>query len=221
MKNIEDKALLAKIVAGKPFHDIAGFDFNEVSTLFYFDKGESILTYNKPSDYLYFLVKGKVAIVSQTSSCNDQSVGTFMDFAVLGEAGALWNSMPTATVKAWSSCLTVAVDLRLYRDRLLNDVKFLRYIAKILAAKIIAIPYSNASNPVEIRLAAYLASVNGNELNQSLVEISQIINASYRHLMRIMKEFTEQELLRKDGKHYYILNRTALNRIAQGEAVYR
>lgn len=217
MKKINDPQLLTKYIRQNNLQLICGFNIEGIAELCHFDKKEFILRCDVKSNYLYFLLEGEIKIFSYTLSSHILCRNFCSDLTLLGEAASLWGNYPTNNVQTLTSCTCICIDLRKYRELLLNDVIFLRFISRTLASRITNDMASRLLDPLEIQLSSFILSVSSDNIfTFNLTECANILNTSYRHLLRILKEFCDKGYLKKDNRRYIILDRSSLEEIADG-----
>ena len=131
---------------------------------------------------------------------------------MLGEAASLWGKPPLANVKALCDCVCIAVSLRLYRQTLMNDLRFLQHVCYTLACRM-----NNEGQicalvePLEMRLAKFILQYSiDNIFTFQLNDCADILNTSYRHLLRVLKKFCSDQILSKTRNGYLIMNRSLL-----------
>lgn len=95
---------------------------------------------------------------------------------------------------------------------------------KELAYKLLTCTISskvNALSPVSVRLAAYLCSVEfPSHVNQyiktnSLDDVASLIGTTKRHLNRILKDWTEKEIIKREEKEIQILDWDKVKEISE------
>ena len=131
---------------------------------------------------------------------------------MLGEAASLWGKPPLANVKALCDCVCIAVSLRLYRQTLMNDLRFLQHVCYTLACRM-----NNEGQicalvePLEMRLAKFILQYStDNIFTFQLNDCADILNTSYRHLLRVLKKFCSDQILSKTRNGYLITDRKLL-----------
>lgn len=218
MKKIENTVLFNKYLIESNILSIFSNDITDKLNLFSFKKGDILINEGECSDYLFFLVSGKTKIFSHSSSGKILFVSQFNSFQVFGETCSLWNKPPTASVKALTNCYCFGISLNLYRDTLLNDVKFLRYICMHLGERLSEMTSNTCITifeSLESRLASFiLKNSNDNIFCYNLTECSELLCTSYRHLLRVLNTFCNNGKLNKNGKVYEILDKSYFEEIS-------
>lgn len=121
-------------------------------------------------------------------------------------------------------CEVLCVPLEVYEAHLKFDSKFNQLLLQELAYKLRTCTISsrvNALSPAGVRLAAYLCTVESpSHLNQyiktnSLEDVASLIGTTKRHLNRILKEWTEKGIIKREEKEIQILNWDKINEISE------
>ncbi len=210
MKKILDNDLRNRLVEEPKIQELFSIDIINILELFYFGKDEFILRDGFKSEYLYILIEGKSIIYKYSDAGTSLLLGFCEPFDILGEAGTLWDKEATANVKSITDCLCLGLSLTKYREMLLSDNNFLRGICQVLSSKL------HISNSVfghifvqriENRLAFYiLHTAIDNIWTTNLTECADMLNISYRHLIRLLKKLCMDNILKKQGKKFLIID---------------
>ena len=217
MINVKNKGLLNKYINNTGISKLFSQDMSNLLELFSLNKGDFLINEGECSDYLYFLVSGKLKVFSHSTSGKIMSLTLFNSFEIIGETCSLWNKPPTASVQAVSKAYCIGISMK-YRDILLNDVVFLRYICKNLGERLSYMNNTTCINlyeSLESRLASFiLKSEKNGVFSYNLTECAELLCASYRHLLRIINLFCSTNKLIKNGKSYRIIDRDYLEKIS-------
>ncbi len=210
MEKVENNSLFNKYVSETKILEIFSHDMSNKMDLFSFKKGDILITEGECSDYLFFLVSGKMKVFSHSSSGKVMFVSYFRSLQILGETCSLWRKIPTATVQATTNGYCLGISLVRYRETLLNDVKFLRYTCMNLGERL-SFMNSNTCitmfDSLESRLASFiLKNSKDNIFHYNLTECAELLCTSYRHLLRVLNSFCNNGKLNKSGKYYQILD---------------
>ncbi len=194
-------------------------DIYSIGELLTFEKNEFLVHSGYPSDYIYFLVDGNVLVFEQSPNDKHTCISYCHSLTVIGEAASLWNMAPIKNVKAMSNCTCVGINLNKYRKLLLNDLLFMQNICQILSCKL------NSENelsktfqePLEMRLSKFILNYSNNNIfDFQLINCADILNSSYRHLLRVLKLLCSLDILKKSKTGYEIADREKLELIANG-----
>lgn len=174
-----------------------------------FAKDEIILKEGENSDYIYFILVGRVKLYS----CNvKRDFGiTYMSKGLVGDVQFVAETVSPYCVRAVNETLCMQLNVKGCRHRLMSDRSFLRYLTSQLAEKVAFATSSENESSVEMtsedRLYEYLkVSSEGELVTMSLREISPVMGVSYRHLIRMMNSLCDDGRLRHGGKkgEYYL-----------------
>ena len=224
MKKIDDTNKLNYYIAKYNFNDYFTHDFSKYTELLYFKDGDYIIREGVTSSYLYFMVEGKCRYSSVNEAGDVIIFGASKNFKIFGEAASLWNEIPKNSVQAIGDTYCLAISLHKYRDTLLNDATFLRFICKILSDRLIFANNTYSfyrSTTTENRLAAYILQYANNDIfHTNLIDLAETMGVSYRHLLRVLSSFIEEGVLKKDKRNYHIIKRKKLEDLVEYQYIY-
>lgn len=218
MEKVENNSLFNKYVRETKILELFSNNMSDKMDLFYFKKGDVLITEGECSDFLFFLVSGKTKVFSHSSSGKVMFVSHFKSLQILGETCSLWRKAPTASVQATTNGYCIGISLIKHRETLLNDVKFLRYTCMNLGERL---SYMNSNTCVtmfdslESRLASFILKNSKNDIfHYNLTECAELLCTSYRHLLRVLNTLCNNSKLNKTGKYYKILDKDYFIEIA-------
>lgn len=193
-------------------------DITEICELLLYEKGDFLIKEGRIQNYLLFLVKGEVIMTILSHKGFDFALGGSHTFEVYGEASALWGEIPENSIWAATDSYCLGIHLGKYRSLLLNDARFLTYIAQLLSKRlkklsknILTQIESNAENV----LAAYiLQNQKNNVFTSKLTITAEAVGISYRHLIRLLNSLCERNLLKKDNRRYFIIDHAKLTELS-------
>lgn len=222
MINVKNQELLDKYVNNTGISKLFSQDITNLLELFSLNKGDFLINEGECSDYLYFLVSGKLKVFSHSTSGKIMSLTLFNSFEIVGETCSLWNKPPTASVQASSKAYCIGISMK-YRDLLLNDVIFLRYICQNLGERLSYMNNTTCINlyeSLESRLASFILKTEKDGIfSYNLTECAELLCTSYRHLLRIINLFCSTNKLIKNGKCYKIIDRSYLEKVSSNSFV--
>lgn len=145
-------------------------------------------------------------------------------YSIIGDLEFITQSPIINNVIAYEDCICATISLSKYHEILMNDVFFMKTIAKNLASKLSKSTQNQSISlnyPVENRLAAYFIVSHKNSIVQdNFVVVAELIGCSYRQLQRILQLFLDKKYIKKTKRGtYQIINLNALNLL--GEDVYQ
>lgn len=222
IKILHNQKKLRGYIEQKNLSSYTLLDLNELSNIIEVPSNELIIKAGTPAHYLLFLIKGEIIITYPASNGRETCIKYYKDGGLIGEAASLWESIPNMNVKAVSNCTFVGVDLNKYRKEFLNDVVFLKTISKILTNKMNNNQdlIKSLSDPLDVRLADFILFHSINDFfDFKLTTCAKILNTSYRHLLRMMKLFSDLKILKKEKRKYRILDAQRLVDIRNGNSL--
>lgn len=224
MEMIKNKRYISHFMEQTNFRALFSFDVENITNLYLFHQGEYIIKAREMPEHLYFLAQGEVRYAYQSEGGKYILFGGADTFTVFGEVSALWKTRPSNSVVAHSDSLCFGIPLEQYRELLLNDNTFLRYISRTMALRLSRQNDNNISYlsaPLERKLASFiLQNSKNNAFHSSLTECSNTLGISYRHLIRTLNRFIENGILYKEKRKYYISDYTALYKLGSDTYAY-
>lgn len=216
MAKVKNKALLDEYINSTSITKLFSQNISKYLDLFSFKKGDFLINEGECSEYLFFLVSGTIKVFSYSTSGKVMYLSHFNSFEIIGEACSLWQKSPTASVQATSKVYCIGISMK-YRQLLLNDIIFLRYICENLSERLSYMNNTTCTNlyeSLESRLASFILRTEKNGVfSYNLTECAELLCASYRHLLRVVNLFCNTNILSKNGKSYTILDRDYLIKI--------
>ena len=219
LKKIVDTEKLRSYIRKYKLQDYMETDLFQISELCSFEKGEYLIHAGTPSDHLFFLVKGEAIFFSYSNGEKNTCVSYLKAATLIGEASSLWDLPPSLNVRAMTPCVCVSVSLLLHREALLSDNTFLRKVGELMSLRLrndtrVA---SSLLEPMHIRLARFILEQSpDNIFSCQLTICAAVVNTSYRHLLRTIKEFCSLGILKKARRGYLVTDRDALERMIEG-----
>ena len=191
-----------------------------------FDQGELVCSQGDRPRALYVLVKGKVKIYTTSAEGKTLILSFKKPLELIGDIEYVRGSDIINTVEAVSPVDLIAIDHKWLKKYGKDHSPFLQFILEIITEKFHIKSNSMSFNlmyPVEVRLASYLLSVSYDEtdslLNEQLNSINlkdaaNLIGTSYRHVNRVIQQFSKDGLVERDNGRILILNRDGLSKLA-------
>lgn len=218
MRKIRDSAIISMYLEKFPIDKIFCFDILPYTQLMQFNAREFILNEGDTSKYLYYLVDGKAKLYL-THKNGKVSIINFIEApSFIGEMELIGAQAETNGVQALTSCCCFAITTADCRDKILSDVKFLKYLCMFLSKKALynTSNYTkNQSYPLENRLAAFILLTSNNLLyTEKHTEVSEFLGVSYRHLLYVLADFIKRGILLKEDCGYRIIDMDSLDKLA-------
>ena len=217
MERINDPQLLQSYLEQYHLQEHFTGDLAQMGMLLRYAPNEKIAQIGVRCEYFYILVKGECMAYAYTATNKIHCESYFHGVSLLGVAATLWDEPLMNSVRALTECIFIAIPANLYRHQLLNDNKFLRFAVRTLATHV----RQSASHfdPLENRLASFiLTTQRGGLFRYNLTQCADIMETSYRHLMRTLSTLCSMGILQKGEKgDYTILNQTLLEELSRGD----
>lgn len=219
MKHIQNPELRAELLAECNLRNIFSMVPEESFELTSLDKGDFLYKDDELSTILYIFVRGKVKVYTVSPQGKNVVFDYITTPRIFGEMDVLWNKPPQVNIQACEKSLCLGIKMVNHMEELQNNLNFMQYIARFLAFQ----SYGDNSrlaaavaSSTETRLAAYLLERETEDgiLSFKLNETSEMILTSYRHLLRVLDEFTKQGIIKKENQKYHLLDREKLVEIA-------
>ncbi|MGN1398419.1 MAG: cyclic nucleotide-binding domain-containing protein [Erysipelotrichaceae bacterium] len=188
------------------------------SKLIYVKSGETIISQQQKSKYLFYMLKGKCAVKVLMSNGKTLIVNTLKAPSLIGELELIRNISPFSVV-ALNNCQLLAIDLDKYKNYLVNDLHFMKALCYDLVGKerkeTLKLINSFAF-PFENRLAKFILDNRQYDcFSIKKVEIAESLGVSYRHVESLMNSFCQKGYLRKEKLTYWIIDEQALIELAR------
>ncbi len=224
MKKIQNPITIRKAVNSLPLSDIFTKDYSQCFDLFEFDKDEFIIREGQINDYLFFLLKGTVKCFSYSISGKVQFISYLRESESIGLVGSIWRRPPITNIQAIGKCSCLALSLVRYRNELMDDNQFLRYLCQQLGN---TLENSNRylqviqCTSLESKLASViLASSTDGVCRLNLSSTAEVVGTTYRHVLRMLSKFCANGVLEKSGKNYLIKDSTYLSMCSEDSYDY-
>jgi cAMP-binding proteins - catabolite gene activator and regulatory subunit of cAMP-dependent protein kinases len=222
MEKIMDKALLKQYISANRMDQLLEPAILKQSRIFSYKKGEYILEAQSNLEFLCFLVYGKVKVSYLFENGKAMFLKFYQGFHILGDLEFLRDIPVLCDVEAVKDSQVIAIPADLLRGGCGGDAVFLRYLAESLGDKLYATINNSSYNyiyPLINRLSSYILESASDEdtvfLDESFVEISQFLGATYRHLNRTMKDLEQRSIIRCEDKAIHILDRKKLRELSK------
>lgn len=215
MIRIYDNDLINKLYKKYDINKILDIDLSKDLILVKFDKGEIVCAEGGLVDYLYLMVEGKLKISISHENGKTLLLNFLEGFQVLGDNELIAETNYSSSAEATADVYCFSLELNTYKNKLLNNNTFLRYIAKTLAQHLLEnneISSFNLLYPLETRVATYilLSATDGKLPSHNLSVLAELFATSYRHLSRVLAKFCELGIIEKRINYYQVVNEEKL-----------
>lgn len=183
----------------------------------YYKKDEYLCLENEPISELYFVVKGKTKVIHSMEN-GKQSMVTFdTPLSILGEIEFMLDVESQNALQAVEDTIVLGISYQ-YKQQLIQYHPFLYFVSQYVCHKIIRNDQNNSINQiytVSQRLCSYIVSKTENHLfHDNYTHLAEYLGCSHRQLLRVLKSLCDQNILRKTGKGYEIIDETTLEQLA-------
>lgn len=175
-----------------------------------YQPGESVCSQGEAADTLYFLVRGKIKIYTTSSEGKTLVLSFKSPLDLVGDIEYVQRCETLNTVEAVTPVQMLAIPYR-WLDRFGDqNAAFLKFMLEIITKKFFMKSSSLSFNlmyPAEVRLASYLLSVvddgseeavNSQVKLEVLKDAAGMIGVSYRHMNRILSQWAEAGLVKRE-----------------------
>ena len=188
-----------------------------------FAPGQMLAAAGEPFTRLCFVVEGFATVYNVMDNGRTALLTEYRGVQTIGEVELLMGEpVFSGSVRASTAGAMLTVPLAQAREQLLSDADMLRFLGREVARKLERSSRLNAQDrlySLSARLAAYLlyalppaGESGGRALH--LTRVSELMWASYRHLLRTLSDFIRQGYILREGGGYRVENREALARLA-------
>lgn len=183
-----------------------------------FKSKEFICRYGIDLNYLYFLVNGKCKVFKTLENGKESLICFYNSFQVLGEFELLNDNIVKTNIQAIDNVTCLAISTTKYKDVLLNDIKFLKFLCNDLCDKLVRSDINSSihtSYPLVQRLASYIIfAKTKNNFLANYTNLAEFLGCSHRHLLRTLSNLCKKGILEKSNNSYIIKNIDYLKKIA-------
>jgi CRP/FNR family transcriptional regulator, putaive post-exponential-phase nitrogen-starvation regulator len=202
-----------------PIESLFSFPITPYIQVCQFERGEFIFKEGSQPDYMFYLVEGKAKLYvtqknGKVSLLNFLHAPTFMGEIELLNAERYTRGIQTAT-----QVICLAIPIHACKDKLLKDATFLKYLCIFLSEKQTMITSRYAQDqafPLVNRLAAFiLLSADEDNYKEKHTEVCEYLGVSYRHLLHVLAQLCESNIIEKQGRGYKIRDKERLQELAK------
>lgn len=221
MKFINDNTLFESYLKKSGIQQYFSADVHELVRLVSLRKDEYLLYQGVTGDYVYLLFEGGVRMWAYLS---EEALSKFDFFPVkeveiYGEMSSLWGKPSIENIVCNTDCYAFVIFLPTYRDRLLADERFVRFVGEKMTKRYYALNtrLQRAILPTDQRFALLLLEENKEGIyGIPLTDSAQILNISYRTMMRLVETFVNKGFIERKGvRNLQIKNGQALKELAK------
>lgn len=218
MKEVLDTRLKQQLLEATGYSQNFSIDVVGNTKLFHVLAGDFIVKEGHPPSYLFYLAQGRAKLYSTLANGRVSLIDFFTAPCFIGEIELVDMEHEPRAVQAIEACWCLALPIKQFRAPLLNDATFLRNLCVALSKKnyrnIISLT-QNQSFPLINRLAAFiLLTQHCDVYREKHTSVAEYMGVSYRHLLYVIAQFTQDRVLIKQKAGYIITNKSALTALA-------
>ncbi|WP_242657977.1 cyclic nucleotide-binding domain-containing protein [Lachnoclostridium phytofermentans] len=183
-----------------------------------FNEGSNIYKVNSSVTHCYFILSGTVKIYIDHKNGRRSILDFFGSNDWLGELSLFCNEAEIKENKVLQDVECLEFDKDELQKLCKENAKVSFYFASYIANKLLARSYRMSESlnySLDIRLASFVIQHQQKGIYSiPHTDVSEYMNVSYRHVLYVMKQFCELEILTKEkGKGYIISDIEKLKRI--------
>lgn len=194
------------------------FPVEEFIEVHEYERDEWIIREGMRPDYLFYVIEGKAKIYVTHQNGKVSLINFINTDDYIGEMELLNEVYSTKGIRASTRMICFALPFSQYREKLLEDAKFLRELTKFLSIKatLMGEKYSQSlAYPLENRLADFiLQTAYEGVYKEKHIIVCDYLGVTYRHLLHVLAQFCEKGYLQKEGRYYLIKQYQSLYELA-------
>ncbi|MCI8380507.1 MAG: cyclic nucleotide-binding domain-containing protein [Lachnospiraceae bacterium] len=180
-----------------------------------FSPEETILEPGYIVEYLYIVLSGDAYVCAPGDDGNELLHIFCREGDIFGNAEFFMEDHCFSLVKSLNECVCMRIHTKACRKQILADCRLLSILGYSLAHMLSSTARNNACNkfmPLDNRLASRILNVEkGGIYDKNLSYEAEYLGVSYRHLLRCLKYFVDENIISRQSKGIYrIENREAL-----------
>lgn len=218
MKIYKDEARRRYLEAYSIAH-LFSFPVEELIEVHEYERDEWIIQEGTRPDFLFYVLEGKAKIYVTHQNGKVSLINFINENDYIGEMELLNEVYYTKGIQSSTKTVCFALPFHRCRAQLLEDVTFLRELTKFLSGKAtqMAAKYSQSlAFPLENRLADFILQTADQEIyKEKHVTVCDFLGVSYRHLLHVLAQFCSSGFLKKEGRHYRIVQPEPLYELAE------
>lgn len=219
MKTIHNEKLKEHYLQRSQIQQFLPRDLHSQLKLVRYKKGEFICHEGSKINGLFIQVQGKSKVTRSMNNGKEMLTCFNSGLTMLGHLELFTSRLAFNNVEVIEDTFCFVLSLNEYNKKILmQDVLFLQYMATDLANMLIKENNNSAINlvyPVKQRVASYILCTHQDGLfKENYTHLSEYLGCSHRQLLRVLKEFVQENILEIQKKGYFIKNKERLELIA-------
>lgn len=219
MKEVQNENLKQQLMSDSGYQGKFSIEVERDTRLFHVVAGDFIIREGAQPAYLFYLARGRAKLYTISANGRVSLIDFFGAPCFIGEIELIDRHHEPRGVQAIEECWCLALPIAAFRPLLLNDVVFLRNLCLALSQKnyrnIVSLT-QNQSFPLVNRLAAFILLTQHCDIyHEKHTQAAEYMGVSYRHLLYVIAQFTNQGLLVKQKSGYALRNKLKLISLAR------
>ncbi len=203
MKKVYNQANIKHVVNNSIYKEMLN-TWNVPLFLIEYESGELIDAPWLEQPYFQIVSSGNLSIYFIRDDGSRYSLSSGGENYIIGEMSLFTKTRDNVYAEATGKLVAIAVDSYLYRERLLNNVCFLQFIASAMAYKITAITNMDAStSALSEHIINYIQFKCENRTLSGVEKAAFALHCSSRQLQRLLNELVQKGMIKKTGKGSY------------------
>jgi len=188
------------------------------------NKGEMMITQESLISSFYFILDGRLKVTANYENGKSILMSFINGFYILGDIEYITKDTATCDVQTMTELTYVEITYDTVREYYSTSHEFqsflLQYISKKLLQTSNRLQFFNVY-PLSARLCSYLYTISdyGHDRSITLPNLQDLSNnlcTSYRHLQRVFRELTAENVIKKTLHEVTIINPTKLKELSRG-----
>ncbi|MDD3794777.1 MAG: transcriptional regulator YeiL [Lachnospiraceae bacterium] len=208
MEQIKNIEILEGYYNHFPLTDYFDFDIQPYISILKFESDETILHEGNNPPFLLYLISGRAKLFISHKNGRISLINFLNAPCFIGEMELVGAQNTANGITAITPCTCYAIPIEVCKEKLLHDVKFLRYLCLFLSQKALGNTSNytkNQSYPLEVRLAKFILMTSQNNLyREKHTEAAEYLGVTYRHLLYVLADFVKRGFLLKTKQGYVI-----------------
>ncbi len=210
MKYIYNQTMIQHILEEHKFLDHFSFDILPYIQIVEYDKGEYIIRPTDSLTHIFYLIKGTAKLYEFHKNGRQSLINFFTPPSFFGIPEFFELNKRPFPLVAHIPCLCIEVDTQRCRTQLLQDAQFLQFCCSIAFRQNVLQNrrYMHlTSSPSRNNFASCLILLQNNGiLSFTYTDLAEYLAISYRHLMRLISEMCEEQIIERTPKGIKILD---------------
>lgn len=212
----------------KQFEKIYSYTFSTdveaALTVRVFERHDRLMVIGERVEGFLFLLSGSYYVTSPESNGKELLLRRCTVPSIMGDVERFEQCDVQSNCIASERCVCLFVPFALYEQTLQHDAAFTTLLLQELAFKLrtcTVLSRVNALSSVHVKLAAYLCTVYEDNRDHYLIvehmrDIAPLLGTTNRHINRILKKWTEEQIVQRTAHTITVLDIEKLSHIADG-----